>query len=117
MYSCIVQAYSPLGSSNNPFAKINVLELPLITKLAEKYERTPAQIALQWNVNQGHSVLPKSTHADRIASNIEFFDFEISEEDLREFEKIQQVNHKSTHSCEICLLTVLVESCPYSVNN
>jgi diketogulonate reductase-like aldo/keto reductase len=83
-------AYSPIGSSNSPFAKINVLELPLLTKLAEKYERTPAQIALQWNVNRGHSVLPKSTHADRIASNIEFFDFKISEEDLREFEKIQQ---------------------------
>jgi len=102
MYSFIEQAYSPLGSSNSRFAHINVLELPLITKLAEKYERTPAQIALQWNVNQGHSVLPKSTHADKIASNIECSDFKISEEDLREFEKIQQVNHQSIHSCEIC---------------
>lgn len=91
----IAQAYSPIGSSNSPFAKINVLELPTITKLAKKYGKTPAQVALRWNVQQGHSVLPKSTHADRLESNIEIFDFELSEEDLREFDKIEQVRHKS----------------------
>jgi len=83
-------AYSPIGSSNSPFASINVLELPTITELAKKYGKTPAQIALRWNVQQGHSVLPKSTHSDRLASNIELFDFEISKEDLLEFDKIEQ---------------------------
>jgi len=83
-------AYSPMGSSNSPFASINVLELPTITKLAKKYGKTPAQIALRWNVQQGHSVLPKSTHSERLASNIELFDFEISKEDLSEFDKIEQ---------------------------
>lgn len=86
-----VQAYSPIGSSKSSFATINVLELPVIKKLAEKYQKTPAQIALQWNVHQGHSVLPKSVNPDRIASNIELFDFKISDDDLREFEKIEQV--------------------------
>lgn len=85
-----LSAYSPIGSSNSPFAKINVLELPTVTKLAEKYGKTPAQIALRWNLHQGHSVLPKSTHADRIASNIELFDFKISDDDLQEFDKIEQ---------------------------
>ena len=89
-----MQAYSPIGSSNSPFAKINVLELPTITKFAEKYKKSPAQIALRWNVQQGHSVLPKSTHANRLASNIEIFDFELSPEDLREFDKIEQVSQK-----------------------
>lgn len=91
----ISQAYSPIGSSNSPFAKINVLELPTITKMAKKYGRTPAQITLRWNVQQGHSVLPKSTHADRLASNIELFDFELSKEDLDEFDKIEQVGYGS----------------------
>lgn len=90
-----VQAYSPIGSSNSPFAKINVLQLPIVTKYAEKYGKTPAQIALRWNVQQGHSVLPKSVNADRLASNIELFDFKISDEDLREFGKIEQVKHYS----------------------
>jgi alcohol dehydrogenase (NADP+) len=89
-----LQAYSPIGSSNSPFATINVLELPTITKLAEKYKKSPAQIALRWNVQQGHSVLPKSTHAERLASNIEIFDFELSPADLQEFDKIEQVRHK-----------------------
>ena len=92
----IAQAYSPIGSANSWFAKINVLELPIVTKFAEKYGKTPAQIALRWNVQQGHSVLPKSTNADRIASNIGIFDFEISYEDLQEFNKIEQVNYNST---------------------
>lgn len=35
-------------------------------------------------------MLPKSTHADRLASNIEIFDFELNEEDLKEFDKIEQ---------------------------
>jgi diketogulonate reductase-like aldo/keto reductase len=83
-------AYSPIGSSNSPFATINVLELPTLTKLAEKYNKSPAQIALRWNVQQGHSALPKSTHGDRLASNIELFDFNFSEGDLREFDKIEQ---------------------------
>lgn len=92
-----VQAYSPLGSSNSSFATINVLELPAIKKLAEKYDKSPAQIALQWNVHQGHSVLPKSVNPDRIASNIELFDFKISDDDLKEFDKIEQVYHEPSY--------------------
>lgn len=84
-------AYSPLGSSNSAFATQNLLELPLLVKLAEKYKKSPAQIALRWNVQQGHSVLPKSTHAKRLASNIDLFDFELSQEDLHEFNSIEQV--------------------------
>lgn len=99
-----VQAYSPIGSSNSSFAKINVLQLPIITTLAEKYQKTPSRIALRWNVQQGHSVLPKSTHADRLATNIELFDFEISKEDLHEFDNIEQVSHNSTptYFCNCC---------------
>lgn len=65
--------------------------MPLLVKLAEKYKKSPAQIALRWNVQQGHSVLPKSTHADRLASNIALFDFELTQEDLHEFNSIEQV--------------------------
>lgn len=88
---CVVQAYSPIGSPNSHFATQNLLELPLLVKLAEKYKKSPAQIALRWNVQQGHSVLPKSTHAKRLASNIDLFDFELSPEDLHEFNSIEQV--------------------------
>ena len=86
-----MQAYSPIGSPNSHFATQNLLELPLLVKLAEKYKKSPAQIALRWNVQQGHSVLPKSTHAKRLASNIDLFDFELSPEDLHEFNSIEQV--------------------------
>lgn len=52
-------------------------------QLAEKYVRTEAQIGLRYLVQQGISVIPKSTHPDRIfIPNADVFDFELSEADM-----------------------------------
>jgi alcohol dehydrogenase (NADP+) len=85
-------AYSPIGSGGSWFTKhVKVLEHPVLQSLAKKYNKTPAQIALRWNIEMGHSVLPKSTNPERIKENLHIFDFKISEEDLKLFDKIEQV--------------------------
>jgi diketogulonate reductase-like aldo/keto reductase len=87
-----MQAYSPIGSGGSWFTKhAKVLEHPVLQSLAKKYNKTPAQIALCWNIQMGHSVLPKSTNPERIKENLDIFDFKISEEDLKLFDKIEQV--------------------------
>lgn len=87
-----MQAYSPIGSGGSWFTKhVKVLEHPVLQSLAKKYNKTPAQIALRWNIEMGHSVLPKSTNPERIKENLHIFDFKISEEDLKLFDKIEQV--------------------------
>ncbi|CAK9865014.1 unnamed protein product [Sphagnum jensenii] len=87
-----LSAYSPMGSGGSSFTEhIKVLDHPLLATLAKKYNKTPAEIALRWNVQLGHSVLPKSTNANRLEQNIDIFDFEISEEDMKKFNSIEQV--------------------------
>ena len=70
-----VQAYAPL-------ARGLYLNREIMQQLAEKYVRTEAQIGLRYLIQQGISVIPKSTHPDRIFANADVFDFELSEADM-----------------------------------
>lgn len=72
-----VESYSPLGGS-----KSALLTHPLLLSLGEKYHKSTAQVVLRWHVQQGLIVIPKSIHPERIASNIDIFDFELSDEDM-----------------------------------
>ncbi len=72
-----VQAWSPLGGDGAP-----ILKDEIIIKLAEKYNKTPVQIILRWNIQRNVIVLPKSVNKERIASNIQAFDFELTTEDM-----------------------------------
>ncbi len=74
-----VEVWSPLGGSAQ---KGRLLDDPVLASLAEKYGRTVAQIVIRWDIQRGVIVLPKSTHEDRIYSNLEVFDFELSDEDM-----------------------------------
>jgi diketogulonate reductase-like aldo/keto reductase len=60
----------------------DLLRDPTIVAIAERLERTPAQVVLRWHVQLGNIVIPKSVTPARIASNIDVFDFSLTEEDL-----------------------------------
>jgi methylglyoxal/glyoxal reductase len=66
-----------------------VTEKP-IQKLAEKYKKTPAQIALRWDLQHGVVTIPKSTHVDRIAENAQIFDFELSQVDMNALDALDE---------------------------
>ena len=74
-HQIILQAYTPLLRGQ----KFNDLRLQ---KLAEKYQKTPAQIILRWAVQQGISTIPKSSNPSRIRENFCIFDFEIEQLDI-----------------------------------
>jgi diketogulonate reductase-like aldo/keto reductase len=78
-----VTAYSPLGRPGYPDMSERVLEDPVILKIARAYGKTPAQVALRWGVQRRTIVIPKSTHPKRIKENIDVFDFELSENEMR----------------------------------
>jgi len=59
-----------------------VLGDPIITGLAEKYGRTPAQVVLRWHVQIGNIVFPKTVNPDRMRENINVFDFELAADDV-----------------------------------
>ncbi|KFH48308.1 putative oxidoreductase-like protein [Hapsidospora chrysogenum ATCC 11550] len=81
-----IEAYSPLARGNK-------LEDPTITRIAEKYQRTPAQILLNWNASRGNVVLPKSLTATRIQSNLDSFDFTLEQEDIEAINALGAENY------------------------
>ncbi|MEV5954931.1 aldo/keto reductase [Streptomyces sp. NPDC051987] len=70
------EAWSPLGQGKG------LLEVPAIVAIAQKHNRTPAQVVLRWHVQLGNVVIPKSVTPSRIRENIEVFDFSLDTEDL-----------------------------------
>ncbi|WP_308295056.1 aldo/keto reductase [Streptomyces sp. NK08204] len=70
------EAWSPLGQGKG------LLEVPAIVAIAQKHNRTPAQIVLRWHIQLGNLVIPKSVTPSRIRENIDVFDFSLDTEDL-----------------------------------
>ncbi|HEX9336413.1 MAG TPA: aldo/keto reductase [Pseudonocardiaceae bacterium] len=66
----------------SPIAQGKVLGEPVITELAERHGRSPAQIVLRWHIQLGNIVFPKSATPSRIAENIDIFDFALSDADM-----------------------------------
>jgi diketogulonate reductase-like aldo/keto reductase len=80
----LTQAWSPLGGITfyRDGHHSSTLEDPVIGDIAKAHNKTPAQVMLRWHLQQGRSVIPKSTKPHRIAENIDVFDFELSAEEL-----------------------------------
>lgn len=75
-HNMFVTAYSPL-------ARGRVLKDGVITSLAEKYQKTNAQIVLRWLLQKGDLVvIPKSSSVKRLEQNFDVYDFELNEDDI-----------------------------------
>lgn len=74
-HNIILEAYSPLGTGR-------IFNVPEMQALAEKYNKSIAQIALRWSLQHGFLPLPKSVTPSRIQENSEIFDFELAPEDM-----------------------------------
>lgn len=72
-----LQAWAPLGQGN-----ASLMSDPVITALAEKYGKNAGQVILRFENQEGIIVFPKSTKPERIKSNMEIFDFELTEEEM-----------------------------------
>lgn len=57
---------------------------PVLQKIAQKHGKTPAQVILRWNVQQGVIVIPKSVHKERMKENLNIWDFALDGEDLEQ---------------------------------
>ena len=66
----------------SPIAQGKVLGDPVITAIADRLGRTPAQVVLRWHVQRGDVVFPKSSSSERMAENFALFDFELGTEDM-----------------------------------
>ncbi len=78
-----VEAYSPLARGER-------LKHPRIDSLTEKYVKTPAQLMIRWGLQHGLVVIPKSTREERIRENSQVFDFDISDDDMRSLDSLNE---------------------------
>lgn len=74
-HNILTEAYSPLGTGR-------IFEIEELKALAEKYNKTVAQVVLRWSLHKGYLPLPKSVTPERIIENTQLFDFKLSEEDI-----------------------------------
>jgi diketogulonate reductase-like aldo/keto reductase len=85
----ITQAWSPIGGVKRYGAKASKegaqdpLSHPAVVLLAKKYGKTPAQIILRWQIELGTSPIPKSVRPERIAENIDIFDFALTSDEVQ----------------------------------
>lgn len=79
----IIQAYSPL-------TRVERLDDEQLVVIAEKYGKTPAQILIRWNLQQGVVPLPKASQRPHLEENIDVFDFEISPDDMSHLSSLNE---------------------------
>jgi 2,5-diketo-D-gluconate reductase A len=82
-HGILTESWGPLGQGKG------VLENPHIVEVAQRKDRTPAQVVLRWHVQLGCVVIPKSVHPDRMRENVDLFDFELDDVDMAEISKVR----------------------------
>lgn len=80
-----LEAYSPLERGR-------AFEHPVIVRIAQRLERTPAQVMLRWAVQHNAIVIPKSSRRDRIRSNAQIFDFELGDDEMRALDSLDRTS-------------------------
>ena len=81
--SVALAAYSPLGTGRH-------LSNETVREVAQRLGRPPAQVLLRWCVQRDVPVIPKSTHRERIEENADIFSFQLSDEDMRELDALDE---------------------------
>ena len=96
----LMKEYGVHPEAWGPFAEGNhgIFTHPVLKKIGDKYGKSPAQVALRWNVQRGVTVIPKSVHKERMEQNLNIWDFKLSQEDMDEIAKMdlghsEIVNH------------------------
>ncbi|MCV7279706.1 aldo/keto reductase [Mycolicibacterium flavescens] len=74
-YGIVTEAYGPLGVGR-------LLDNETVTAVAESHGKTPAQVLIRWSLQLGNVVIPRSSSPERIASNLEVFDFELTDDQM-----------------------------------
>jgi diketogulonate reductase-like aldo/keto reductase len=83
-HGILTQAWSPIGGITfyRDGNHGSTLDDPIISGIAQAHGKSPAQVMLRWHLQQGRSVIPKSTKPHRIAENFDVFDFDLTADEL-----------------------------------
>ena len=95
MHNIPVTAFSPLGALSYlelemAKASESVLEQTIVKAIAKEHHKTPAQVVLRWGVQRGTAVIPKTIREERMAENLDIFNFELKQEEMQAISTLNQ---------------------------
>ena len=76
----------------SPIAKGKVASHPVLTQIGQKYNKTAVQVTLRWHLQHGFIVIPKSGTPERIRQNFDVWDFELTEDEMKQIDLLNQSN-------------------------
>lgn len=80
-YGTKFESWYPLGHGDS-----TLINEPVFTKLAQKYGKSNVQIILRWHIQKGNIVFPKTTNLQHMKDNIDIFDFELTDDEMKEID-------------------------------
>lgn len=90
------ESWSPLGSSKIPLLQDETLRI-----MGVKYDKSPAQVVLRWNVDKGFVAIPKSSDATRQKENIHIFDFQLTAVEIGQIDALNKGHRTGAHPDKI----------------
>ena len=90
----VLQAYAPFASG-----AFGLLGDPAIAAIAAHHRKNTGQIILRWHLQLGRVVLPKSSSAERISSNLDVFDFELTQQEMQAITALQPQGTAPRRTC------------------
>ena len=94
-YGTLIESWYPIGHGDK-----GLIGEEIFTKLAKKYNKTNVQIILRWHIQKKIIVFPKSTNPKHIKENADIFDFQLTDEEVKEIDKMGKRKRFFTMSLE-----------------
>lgn len=104
-HDILMQAWSPLARGQN-----NLFNHEVLVPIGQKYNKTSAQIALKYLVQNGISVIPKTVNKDRMIQNINLFDFELTDDELKQIRALDETFRFTDHRDPQVALSIMDRS-------
>lgn len=84
-YGTQFESWYPLGHGD-----ATLINEPIFTKLAQKYGKTNVQVILRWHIQKGNIVFPKTTNPQHMKDNIDIFDFELTDDEMKQIDTLDK---------------------------
>jgi len=104
-FGTMQMAWAPLGQGRN-----NLFADPVLTEIGSRYGKSPAQVALRWLTQRGIVAIPKSTHRDRMAQNLDIFDFKLTPVDIQRIAQMNQTDDGTVNFNDPNFIKYLIET-------
>ncbi len=104
-FGTMQMAWAPLGQGRN-----NLFADPVLAEIGAQYGKTPAQVALRWLTQRGIVAIPKSTHKERMAQNLDTFDFSLTPVDIQRIAEMNQTDDGTVNFNDPNFIKYLIET-------